>query len=114
MLELVKAGGRPMIPLLLPAVTALAIVVERFLKTPGPIAVAGMAQRFLGMPGPDQGHANRLAGGIGKALARTATGMLAALAAPLFHRCFRGRLPGVVNEMEPQAMALVAAGSAQW
>lgn len=193
MLELVKAGGWPMIPLLLLAVLALAIVVERFwslrrkeilppglgeevrrwaasanleashieslrqtsplgallaaaldvrhrsrdivreriedtgrhlvhrmerfLNTLGTIAAAGpllgllgtvvgMIQMFLGILDHGLGDVNQLAGGIGKALVCTATGMLVAIPALVFHRYFRGRITGYVVEMEQQAMAL--------
>ena len=193
MLELVKAGGWPMIPLLLLAVLALAIVVERFwslrrkeilppglgeevrrwalsanleashieslrqtsplgallaaaldvrhrsrevvreriedtgrhlvhrmekfLNTLGTIAAAGpllgllgtvvgMIQMFLGILDHGLGDVNQLAGGIGKALVCTATGMLVAIPALIFHRYFRGRVTGYVVEMEQQAMAL--------
>jgi len=192
-LELVKAGGWPMIPLLLLAVLALAIVVERFwslrrkeilppglgeevrrwalsanleashieslrqtsplgallaaaldvrhrsrevvreriedtgrhlvhrmekfLNTLGTIAAAGpllgllgtvvgMIQMFLGILDHGLGDVNQLAGGIGKALVCTATGMLVAIPALIFHRYFRGRVTGYVVEMEQQAMAL--------
>jgi biopolymer transport protein ExbB len=192
-LELVKAGGWPMIPLLLLAVLALAIVVERFwslrrkeilppglgeevrrwaasanletshieslrqtsplgallaaaldvrhrsrdvvreriedtgrhlvhrmerfLNTLGTIAAAGpllgllgtvvgMIQMFLGILDHGLGDVNQLAGGIGKALVCTATGMLVAIPALIFHRYFRGKVTGYVIEMEQQAMAL--------
>jgi biopolymer transport protein ExbB len=192
-LELVKAGGWPMIPLLLLAVLALAIVVERFwslrrkevlppglgeevrrwalsaelesshiealrqtsplgallaaaldvrhrsrdvvreriedtgrhlvhrmerfLDTLGTIAAAGpllgllgtvvgMIQMFLGILDHGVGDVTQLAGGIGKALVCTATGMLVAIPALIFHRYFRGRIAGYVVEMEQQAMAL--------
>ncbi|AER56468.1 MotA/TolQ/ExbB proton channel family protein [Pseudoxanthomonas spadix] len=193
MLELVKAGGWPMIPLLLLAVLALAIVVERFwslrrkeilppglgeevrrwalsanlepshieslrqtsplgallaaaldvrhrsrdvvreriedtgrhlvhrmerfLNTLGTIAAAGpllgllgtvigMIQMFLGILDHGVGDVTQLAGGIGKALVCTATGMLVAIPALIFHRYFRGKVTGYVIEMEQQAMAL--------
>jgi biopolymer transport protein ExbB len=192
-LELVKAGGWPMIPLLLLAVLALAIVVERFwslrrkeilppglgeevrrwaasanleashieslrqtsplgallaaaldvrhrsrdivreriedtgrhlvhrmerfLNTLGTIAAAGpllgllgtvvgMIQMFLGILDHGLGDVSQLAGGIGKALVCTATGMLVAIPALIFHRYFRGKVTGYVIEMEQQAMAL--------
>ncbi len=196
MLELVKAGGWPMIPLLLLAVLALAIVVERFwtlrrkevlppglgeevrkwatrgqldpahveslrrnsplgallaavldtrsrpldqvrervedtgrhlvhrmekfLNTLGTIAAAGpllgllgtvvgMIQMFLGILDSGVGDVNQLAGGIGKALVCTATGMIVAIPALMFHRYFRGRVTGYVIEMEQEASSLVDA-----
>ena len=196
MLELVKAGGWPMIPLLLLAVVALAIVVERFwtlrrkevmppglgaevrswaargqldpahieslrrnsplgallaaaldarnrprdqirerledvgrhlvhrmekyLNTLGTIAAAGpllgllgtvvgMIQMFLGILDHGVGDVNQLAGGIGKALVCTATGMIVAIPALMFHRYFRGRIAGYVIDMEQEATALLDA-----
>ncbi len=196
MLELVKAGGWPMIPLLLLAVVALAIVVERFwslrrrevmppglgeevrnwaargqldgshiqslrqnsplgallaaaletrnrprdqvreriedagrhlvhrmekfLNTLGTIAAAGpllgllgtvvgMIQMFLGILDHGIGDVNQLAGGIGKALVCTATGMIVAIPALMFHRYFRGRVTGYVIDMEQEATALLDA-----
>jgi biopolymer transport protein ExbB len=195
-LELVKAGGWPMIPLLLLAVVALAIVVERFwtlrrkevmppglgaevrswaargqldpahieslrrnsplgallaaaldarnrprdqirerledvgrhlvhrmekyLNTLGTIAAAGpllgllgtvvgMIQMFLGILDHGVGDVNQLAGGIGKALVCTATGMIVAIPALMFHRYFRGRIAGYVIDMEQEATALLDA-----
>ena len=196
MLELVKAGGWPMIPLLLLAVVALAIVVERFwtlrrkevmppglgaevrswaargqldpahieslrrnsplgallaaaldarnrpreqirerledvgrhlvhrmekyLNALGTIAAAGpllgllgtvvdMIQMFLGILDHGVGDVNQLAGGIGKALVCTATGMIVAIPALMFHRYFRGRIAGYTIEMEQEATALLDA-----
>ena len=196
MLELVKAGGWPMIPLLLLAVLALAIVVERFwslrrkevlppglgdevrrwaaggqldpahietlrrnsplgallaaaldvrdrprvlireriedtgrhqvhrmerflnalgtIAAAGPLlglfgTVVGMIQMFLGILDHGIGDVNQLAGGIGKALVCTATGMIVAIPALVFHRHFRSRVAGYVIEMEREATALLDA-----
>ena len=196
MLELVKAGGWPMIPLLLLAVVALAIVVERFwtlrrkevmppglgaevrswaargqldpahieslrrnsplgallaaaldarnrpreqirerledvgrhlvhrmekylnalgtIAAAGPLlgllgTVVGMIQMFLGILDHGVGDVNQLAGGIGKALVCTATGMIVAIPALMFHRYFRGRIGGYAIEMEQEATALLDA-----
>lgn len=194
MLELVKAGGWPMIPLLLMTVAALAIILERFwslrrktvlppglgdevrawaargsldpthvdslrrtsplgallaaaldvrnrprdqireriedvgrhlvhrmekfLNTLGTIAsagpllglfgtVVGMIEMFLGILDTGLGDANQLAGGIGKALICTATGMIVAIPALMFHRYFRGRIAGYIVEMEHEAIQLL-------
>ena len=196
MLELVKAGGWPMIPLLLLAVVALAIVVERFwtlrrkevmppglgaevrswaargqldpahieslrrnsplgallaaaldarnrprdqirerledvgrhlvhrmekylnalgtIAAAGPLlgllgTVVGMIQMFLGILDHGVGDVNQLAGGIGKALVCTATGMIVAIPALMFHRYFRGRIAGYTIEMEQEATSLLDA-----
>ncbi|MFT4248490.1 MAG: MotA/TolQ/ExbB proton channel family protein [Pseudomonas sp.] len=196
MLELVKAGGWPMLPLLLLGVVALAIVLERlwslrrnevlppglgeevrnwavrgqldpahveslrrnsplgallaaaldlrgrprelireriedtgrhvvhrlekFLNALGTIAsagpllgllgtVVGMIQMFLGVLDHGVGDVNQLAGGIGKALVCTATGMIIAVPALIFHRAFKGRIAGYVIEMEQEATLLLDA-----
>ena len=194
MLELVKAGGWPMIPLLLLTVAALAIILERFwtlrrktvlppglgdevrawasrgnldpthidslrrtsplgsllaaaldvrnrprdqireriedvgrhlvhrmekfLNTLGTIAAAGpllglfgtvvgMIQMFITISDGSIGDVNELAGGIGKALVCTATGMIVAIPALMFHRYFRGRIAGYIVEMEHEAIQLL-------
>ena len=194
MLELVKAGGWPMIPLLLLSAVALAIIVERFwtlrrqtvmpaglgdevrawaargnldpahidslransplgallaaaldvrdrprdlireriedvgrhlvhrmerfLNSLGTIAAAGpllglfgtvvgMIQMFLGILDHGIGDVSQLAGGIGKALVCTATGMVVAIPALMFHRWFRGRIAGYIVDMEHEAIRLL-------
>ena len=196
MWELVKAGGWPMVPLLLLGVLALAIVLERFwslrrneivppglgeevrnwaargkldashidslransplgallaaalearnrprdqireriedtgrhlvhrmgrfltalgtIASAGPLlglfgTVVGMIQMFLGILDHGVGDVNQLAGGIGKALVCTATGMIVAIPALIFHRYFRSRVDGYVIEMEHEAGALLDA-----
>ena len=54
--------------------------------------VVGMIQMFLGILDHGIGDVNQLAGGIGKALVCTATGMIVAIPALMFHRYFRGRI----------------------
>ncbi len=194
MLELVKAGGWPMIPLLLLSLVALAIIVERawtlrraavlpaglgkevrawasrgkldpahieslrrtsplgellaaaldvrnrprdqireriedvgrhlvhrmerFLNTLGTIAAAGpllglfgtvvgMIQMFLVIGDQGIGDVNQLAGGIGKALVCTATGMIVAIPALMMHRWFRGRIGEYIVTMEHEAIQLL-------
>lgn len=196
MWELVKAGGWPMVPLLLLGVLALAIVLERFwslrrnevlppglgqevrnwaargkldashidslransplgallaaalearnrprdqireriedtgrhlvhrmgrflnalgtIASAGPLlgllgTVVGMIQMFLGILDHGIGDVGQLAGGIGKALVCTATGMMVAIPALMFHRYFRGLIDGYVIEMEQEASALLDA-----
>src|SRR5690606_11650225 len=93
---------------------------ERFLSALGTIAsagpllgllgtVVGMIQMFLGILDHGLGDVNQLAGGIGKALVCTATGMIVAVPALIFHRYFRSRIAGYVIEMEEQATALLDA-----
>ncbi|QDH70185.1 MotA/TolQ/ExbB proton channel family protein [Marilutibacter alkalisoli] len=194
MLELVKAGGWPMIPLLLLSLVALAIIVERawtlrrasvlppglgeevrawagrgkldpahidslrrtsplgtllaaaldvrnrprdqvreriedvgrhlvhrmerYLNTLGTIAAAGpllglfgtvvgMIQMFLVIGDSGIGDVNQLAGGIGKALVCTATGMIVAIPALMMHRWFRGRIGEYIVAMEHEAITLL-------
>jgi biopolymer transport protein ExbB len=93
---------------------------EKFLNALGTIAAAGpllglfgtvvgMIQMFLGILDHGVGDVNQLAGGIGKALVCTATGMIVAIPALMFHRYFRGRVAGYVIDMEQQASALLDA-----
>jgi len=53
------------------------------------------------------GDVNQLAGGIGKALVCTATGMIVAIPALMFHRYFRGRIAGYIVDMEHEAIQLL-------
>ena len=91
---------------------------ERFLNTLGTIAAAGpllglfgtvvgMIQMFLGILDSGIGDVNQLAGGIGKALVCTATGMIVAIPARVFHRYFRGRIAGYIVDMEHEAIQLL-------
>ena len=91
---------------------------ERFLNTLGTIAAAGpllglfgtvvgMIQMFLGILDNGIGDVNQLAGGIGKALVCTATGMIVAIPALVFHRYFRGRIAGYIVDMEHEAIRLM-------
>lgn len=90
---------------------------ERFLNSLGTIAAAGpllglfgtvvgMIQLFLGILDHGIGDATQLAGGIGKALVCTATGMIVAIPALAFHRYFRGRIASYIVDMEHEAMRL--------
>jgi len=91
---------------------------ERFMNTLGSIAsvgpllgllgtVIGMIEMFLKILTAGIGDVNQLAGGIGKALICTATGLCIAIPALMFHRYFRGRIAAYVVEMEKQAIALL-------
>jgi len=91
---------------------------ERYLNTLGTIAAAGpllglfgtvvgMIQMFLGILSHGVGDVNQLAGGIGKALVCTATGMIVAIPALMFHRYFRGRIAGYIVDMEHEAIQLL-------
>ena len=91
---------------------------ERYLNTLGTIAAAGpllglfgtvvgMIQMFLGILDHGLGDVSQLAGGIGKALVCTATGMIVAIPALMFHRYFRGRIAGYIVDMEHEAIQLL-------
>jgi biopolymer transport protein ExbB len=91
---------------------------ERYLNTLGTIAAAGpllglfgtvvgMIQMFLVINDHGIGDVNQLAGGIGKALVCTATGMIVAIPALMAHRWFRGRISEYIVAMEHEAIALV-------
>jgi biopolymer transport protein ExbB len=93
---------------------------ERFLNALGTIAsagpllgllgtVVGMIQMFMGILEHGIGDVNQLAGGIGKALVCTATGMIIAVPALMFHRYFKSRIAGYVIEMEQEATLLLDA-----
>jgi len=96
----------------------------RFLNTLGTIAsagpllgllgtVVGMIQMFLGILDHGVGDVNQLAGGIGKALVCTATGMIVAIPSLMFHRYFRGVIDNYVIEMEAEASRLADVLSAR-
>lgn len=98
----------------------LAHQLERFLPALSTIAsaapllgllgtVVGMIQMFSGLGAGGMGDTAQLAGGIGKALVCTATGMLVAIPALVAHRFFRARVSGYVLEMEREASALIDA-----
>jgi biopolymer transport protein ExbB len=91
---------------------------ERYLNTLGTIAAAGpllglfgtvvgMIQMFLVIGDQGIGDVNQLAGGIGKALVCTATGMIVAIPALMAHRWFRGRVGEYIVTMEHEAIQLL-------
>ncbi|MGH8085805.1 MAG: MotA/TolQ/ExbB proton channel family protein [Lysobacter sp.] len=91
---------------------------ERYLNSLGTIAAAGpllglfgtvvgMIEMFLGILDHGIGDVNQLAGGIGKALICTATGMIVAIPALMAHRWFRGRIAEYIVDMEHEAMQLL-------
>ena len=97
---------------------------ERFLNTLGTIAlispllgllgtVIGLIRMFLAVMVHGIGDAQQMAGGIGEALVCTATGLVVAVPAYIFHRFFRSKVGGLVVEMEMEATALLDELSAQ-
>ena len=97
---------------------------ERLLNTLGTIAlispllgllgtVIGLIRMFLAVMVHGIGDAQQMAGGIGEALVCTATGLVVAVPAYIFHRFFRSKVGGLVVEMEKEATALLDELSAQ-
>ena len=97
---------------------------ERFLNTLGTIAlispllgllgtVIGLIRMFLAVMVHGIGNAQQMAGGIGEALVCTATGLVVAVPAYIFHRYFRSRVSGLVVVMEKEAIALLDELAAQ-
>jgi biopolymer transport protein ExbB len=90
---------------------------ERFLTTLGTIAamapllgllgtVIGMIEIF-GSQGTSGSNPIQLAHGISIALYNTAMGLIVAIPSMMFYRYFRGKVDGLVVEMEQQAIKLV-------
>lgn len=97
---------------------------ERYLNTLGTIAlispllgllgtVIGLIRMFLAVMVHGIGNAQQMAGGIGEALVCTATGLVVAVPAYIFHRYFRSRVTGLVVVMEKEAIALLDELAAQ-
>lgn len=98
----------------------VAIAMERYLVTLGIIAsagpllgllgtVVGMIQMFLGIVGHGVGDVSQLAGGIGKALVCTATGMVIAIPSLIFYRYFKARIASYMVDIEQEAIFLLDA-----
>jgi len=97
---------------------------ERYLSTLGTIAlispllgllgtVIGLIRMFLAVMVHGIGNAQQMAGGIGEALVCTASGLVVAVPAYIFHRYFRSRVSGLVVVMEKEAIALLDELAAQ-
>ncbi|MBV1909486.1 MAG: MotA/TolQ/ExbB proton channel family protein [Kangiellaceae bacterium] len=97
----------------------LAIVkLERFLNTLGTIAqitpllgllgtVIGMIRVFTVITVQGTGDSGALAHGISEALITTATGLIIAIPALIFHRHFERKVDELVAEMEQEALKMV-------
>jgi biopolymer transport protein ExbB len=97
----------------------LAVVkLERFLNTLGTIAqitpllgllgtVIGMIRVFTVITVQGTGDAGALAHGISEALITTATGLIIAIPALIFHRHFERKVDELVAEMEQEALKMV-------
>ena len=69
--------------------------------------VVGMISVFTNITTVGVGNPAQLAGGISQALITTAGGLMVAIPALMFHRYFRGRVDGLVVEMEKESIKLV-------
>lgn len=93
---------------------------ERYLNTLGSIAavspllgllgtVTGMIRTFSALTTGGVGDPASLAGGISEALITTAAGLMVAIPALIAYRYLRGRVDGLVVQMEKEAIAMVEA-----
>lgn len=91
---------------------------ERYLNTLGTIAaispllgllgtVIGMIKVFATINAEGIGNAGALAGGISEALITTAAGLVVAIPSLMAYRYFRGKVDGLVVEMEQESLKLV-------
>lgn len=93
---------------------------NRFLNTLGTMAlitpllgllgtVIGLIRMFLAVMSHGVGDAQYMAGGIGEALVCTASGILVAVPAYIFHRYFRGRIAHYAILIEREVWSLIDA-----
>ena len=91
---------------------------ERYLNALGTIAaitpllgllgtVVGMIKVFTNITTVGVGNPAQLAGGISQALITTASGLMIAIPALIFYRYFRGKVDGLVVDMEKESLKLV-------
>jgi biopolymer transport protein ExbB len=93
---------------------------ERFINTLGTIAgvspllgllgtVTGIIRSFNVIQAGGMGDPRALSGGIAEALICTVAGLCVAIPALIFYRYLRGRVEGIVVEMEKQAIRMADA-----
>ncbi|MCL4147905.1 UNVERIFIED_CONTAM: hypothetical protein GTU68_043178 [Idotea baltica] len=91
---------------------------EKYLNALGTIAavtpllgllgtVIGMISVFTNITSVGVGNPAQLAGGISTALVTTASGLMVAIPSLMFYRYFRGRVDGLVVDMEKESLKLV-------
>jgi biopolymer transport protein ExbB len=96
---------------------------ERYLGALGTIAgaspllgllgtVLGMIRMFAGVTTSGVGNPAAVAGGIGQALISTAAGLIVAIPALIAYRLLRGRVEGLVVEMEKETIKFLETVSA--
>jgi biopolymer transport protein ExbB len=69
--------------------------------------VIGMISVFTNITTVGVGNPAQLAGGISQALITTAGGLMVAIPSLMFHRYFRGKVDGLVVDMEKESLKLV-------
>lgn len=69
--------------------------------------VVGMISVFTNITTVGVGNPAQLAGGISQALITTAGGLMVAIPALMFHRYFRGKVDGLVVDMEKESLKLI-------
>ncbi len=69
--------------------------------------VVGMISVFTNITTVGVGNPAQLAGGISQALITTAGGLMVAIPALMFHRYFRGKVDGLIVDMEKESLKLV-------
>ena len=69
--------------------------------------VVGMISVFTNITTVGVGNPAQLAGGISQALITTAGGLMVAIPSLMFHRYFRGKVDGLVVDMEKESLKLV-------
>jgi biopolymer transport protein ExbB len=69
--------------------------------------VVGMISVFTNITTVGVGNPAQLAGGISQALITTAGGLMVAIPTLMFHRYFRGKVDGLVVDMEKESLKLV-------
>jgi biopolymer transport protein ExbB len=105
--EAIEDAGRHVVPEL-----------ERYLNTLGTIAaiapflgllgtVLGMIDMFAGIGSHGLGDPSIVASGISQALMATATGLVVAIPSLMLYRYLRGRVDGLLVEMEQEALKLI-------
>jgi len=93
---------------------------ERFINTLGTIAgvspllgllgtVTGIIRSFNAIEAGGMGDPRALSGGIAEALICTVAGLCVAIPALIFYRYLRGRVEGIVVEMEKQTIRMADA-----